>query len=469
MTRQEYSATGDVLYSATAKNGLRIRVLPKTGFSGFYAVFATDYGGTYRRFALNGTDYDTPAGVAHYLEHKMFDLPDGDSALSLLSKNGADPNAFTSSDVTCYYFRCTHLFEENLRLLLHFVSTPYFTEETVQKEQGIIGQEIRMGDDSPGNANYYSLLKLLYKTHPIREKIIGTTESIAEITAETLYTCHRAFYIPANMVLCVAGDVDPEHILAVAEEVLPQEAGTIPTVDFGEKEDLLPVGTRASLEMPVSIPQFLIGAKLHPEEKGPALFRQQLTASLALRLLAGPSSPFYNRLYAEGLINRSFDADADFSTGIGTVIVGGESRDPEAVYDALLKELKRLDKEGIDRKLFERAHRSSIGGALRAMEEFDDVCVNLALDEFDGFCYLDYPAIMASISKEECEVFLRETLKPERLAMSVVTAGTSSAEAGTSSAEAETSSGADAPPSPEGKAEENAAEAEISSDAEGDV
>ena len=400
MTRQEYAATGDVLYSGTAKNGLRIRVLPKTGFSGFYAVFATDYGGTYRRFTLDGTDYDTPAGVAHYLEHKMFDLPDGDSALSLLSRNGADPNAFTSSDVTCYYFRCTHLFEENLRLLLHFVSTPYFTDETVQKEPGIIGQEIRMGEDSPGSANYYSLLKLLYKNHPIREKVIGSVESIAEITAETLYTCHRAFYISANMVLCVAGDIDPDRVLAIAEEILPQEAGTVPTVDFGEAEDLLPAGTRASLEMPVSIPQFLIGAKLRPEEKGPALFRQP-----------------------EGLINRSFDADADFSTGVGTVIIGGESRDPEAVYDALLKEVARVGKEGIDEKLFERSLRSGIGGALRSMEDFDDVCVNLALDEFDGFCYLDYPAVMASIRREECEAFLRETLKPERLAMSVVTAG----------------------------------------------
>ena len=423
MTRQEYTATGDVLYSGTAKNGLRIRVLPKKGFSGFYAVFATDYGGTYRRFTLDGTGYDTPAGVAHFLEHKMFDLPGGDSALNLLSRNGADPNAFTSSDVTCYYFRCTHLFEENLRLLLHFVSTPFFTEETVQKEQGIIGQEIRMGEDSPSNANYYSLLKLLYQNHPIREKIIGTAESIAEITAETLYTCHRAFYIPSNMVLCVAGDVDPDRILALAEAVLPQEAGTVPTVDFGEKEDLLPVGTRAMLEMPVSIPQFLIGAKLCPAEKGSALFRQQLVASLALRLLAGPSSPFYNRLYAEGLLSRSFDADADFSTGVGTVLVGGESRDPEAVCAALVQEVSRIEKEGIDEKLFERSLRSGIGGALRAMEDFDDVCVNLALDEFDGFCYLDYPAIMASIRKEECEAFLRETLRPERLAMSVVTAG----------------------------------------------
>ncbi len=423
MQKIEYPSTGDVLYSGTAANGLRVRVLPKQGFSGFYAVFATDYGGTYRRYLLDGKEYNTPAGVAHYLEHKMFDLPDGDNALTLLTQNGADPNAFTSSDVTCYYFHCTRLFEENLRMLLHFVSTPYFTAETVQKEQGIIGQEIHMGEDNPGTANYYQMLNLLYRNHPIREKVIGTVESIAEITAETLYSCHSAFYTPGNMVLCVAGDVDPERVLRIAEEELPAERKPIPEVLFGDAEDLLPVGKRSVLNMPVATPQFLIGAKLLPAGKGPALFRQQLTASLALRLLAGPSSPFYNRLYAAGMLNRSFDADADFSTGAGTVLLGGESRDPDAILKALSEEVSRIASEGIDPALFERTRRAGIGSALRAMEDFDDVCVSLALDEFDGFCYLDYPAVMASIEKRECEEFLVEALRPERLALSIVKAG----------------------------------------------
>lgn len=422
MQRIEYPATGDVLYAGTAENGLRIRVLPKSDFSGYYAVFATDYGGTYRRFTLDGVDYDTPAGVAHYLEHKMFDLPDGDNALTLLSQNGADPNAFTSSDVTCYYFRCTRMFEDNLRLLLHFVSTPYFTEDTVQKEQGIIGQEIHMGEDNPGTANYYSLLRMLYRHHPIRDKVIGSVESIAEITAETLYACHAAFYTPANMVLCVAGDVDPETILRIAEEELPSEKKAVPVVHFGEEEDLLPVENRCVVEMPVSTPQFLIGAKLRPAERGPALFRQQLTASLALRLLAGPSSPFYNRLYASGLLNRFFDADADFSTGVGTVIIGGESRDPDAVFQALQQEIARIAADGFEDSLFERTRRAGIGGALRGMEDFDDVCVSLALDEFDGFCYLDYPSVIATIEKSECEAFIRETLLPERMALSILEA-----------------------------------------------
>ncbi len=422
MQKLEFPGTGDVLYAATASNGLRVRVLPRQGFSGFYAVFATDYGGTYRRFTVNGEQKDTPAGVAHYLEHKMFDLPGGDNALSLLSASGADPNAFTASDVTAYHFHCTQHFEENLRMLLHFVSTPYFTAETVQKEQGIIAQEIRMGDDNPGSALYYGLLKLLYRHHPIREKVIGTVESIAEITAETLYECHSAFYSPENMVLCVAGDVDPDSILRIAEEELPEQGSPVPQVDFGEAEDLLPAAIRTELEMPVSAPQFMIGAKLVPAENGPSLQRQQLTASLALRLLAGPTSPFFNRLYEQGLLNRNFDADADFSRGVGTVIIGGESKDPEAVLSALQAELARIDKEGLDGELYERARRAGIGSALRAMEDFEDVCIMLALDEFDGFCYLDYPVVLSSVTKAECEDFLRETLKPERLAMAVVQA-----------------------------------------------
>ena len=209
MQTNDYPQIGETLYTETLPNGLTIRVVPKPGFRGCFAAFATNYGGACRRFTLDGKRFDTPAGVAHYLEHKMFDLPDGDNALNMLSANGADPNAFTGDDMTCYYFQCTENFEENLRLLLHFVSTPYFTEETVQKEQGIIAQEIRMGEDDPSQAILYQLLGQLYDHHPIRDHVAGTVESIAEITPELLYDCHRAFYAPSNMCLAVEGDVDP--------------------------------------------------------------------------------------------------------------------------------------------------------------------------------------------------------------------------------------------------------------------
>ncbi|MBR1457305.1 MAG: insulinase family protein, partial [Oscillospiraceae bacterium] len=270
MERLEYPGLGETLYAATLPNGLRLRVIPKPGFRSAFAAFATDYGGAHRRFRIDGETVDTPAGVAHYLEHKMFDLPNGDNALNILTANGADPNAFTSSGMTCYYFQCTHSFEENLRMLLHFVSTPYFTEETVQKERGIIAQEIRMGEDNPGTVLYYSLLRQLYAHHPIRDRVAGTVESIQEITHDTLYACHKVFYAPGNMCLCVEGDVDPERILAIAQEELPAESGSVPEADFGKPEDPLPVEPFARLSMPVSAPQFLIGAKLRPAPAGEA-------------------------------------------------------------------------------------------------------------------------------------------------------------------------------------------------------
>ena len=419
MQCKTYPGIGETLFSATLPNGLRLRVIPKAGFNSFYAVFATDYGGAHRRFSLDGRTVDTPAGVAHFLEHKMFDLPNGDNALNVLSANGADPNAFTSSGVTCYYFQCTEHFEENLRMLLHFVSTPYFTPETVQKEQGIIGQEIRMGEDDPGSAIYYNLLGLLYEHHPIRDRVAGTVESIAEITDRTLYDCHKAFYAPSNMCLVVEGDVDPERICTIALEELPQEKAEPPKADFGEPEGPLPVGTVKRATMAVSAPQFYIGAKITPATDGGVL-RQRLVAQLALRMLAGRSSGFYTRLYDQGILSRDFDYEADFSAGTGTVILGGESAEPLTVLEELKKEVARIGAEGLDRKRFELAKRSSLGARLRGLEDFDNVCVSLAMGLFEGYCAFDAPLLLSSISPQECEQFITENLAPERLTISII-------------------------------------------------
>lgn len=420
MQKTEYNDIGETLYSAVLPNGLELRVVPKPGFATCYAAFAANYGGAHRRFVLDGEPMDTPAGVAHYLEHKMFDLPNGDNALNILSANGADPNAFTSSGMTCYYFQCTDHFEDDLRMLLHFVSTPYFTDETVQKEQGIIAQEIRMGDDSPGSAIYYNLLKALYDHHPIRDKVAGTVESIAEITAETLYKCHRMFYSPANMTLCVEGDVDPERIYSIAEEVLPKERTVLPRADFGEPEALLPCESRITAQMAVSAPQFLIGAKLRPEAEGAAALRQRITAQLSLRVLLGASSAFYHRLYDSGLLSRDFDYEADFSAGTATVIIGGESREPDKVYEELCSEVENVRDNGLDASAFERCKCASFGSRLRGLEDFENVCLSMADGVFDGYCAFDAPAVLASISKAECERFITENLCKERLAVSQI-------------------------------------------------
>ena len=422
MQKTEYKNIGETLYACTLPNGLRVRVLPKPGFNSFYAVFATNYGGAHRAFTLDGQHIDTPAGVAHFLEHKMFDLPGGDNALNILTANGADPNAFTSSGMTAYYFECTENFEQNLRMLLHFVSTPYFTPETVQKEQGIIAQEIRMGEDNPGVVLYYDLLRMLYKSHPIRDRVAGTVESIAEITDKTLYDCHRAFYSGANMVLCIAGDVDPGRMSAIAFEELPSAHTTAPTADLPDDGEL-PFEQYKRTEMPVSAPQFFIGAKLRPETDGEAALRQRLVAMLAMRLLCGYSSPFYARLYAEGLLNRDFDYEVDFTAGTATIIIGGESAEPERVRDELTAEVGRIVREGFAADAFERARRASLGARLRGLEDFDNVCLSIAEGVFDGYDALSSAAVLETVTKDECESFVREKLAAERLALAVIAPG----------------------------------------------
>ena len=423
MQKTEFKNIGETLYTGELPNGLRLCVLPKKDFRGYFAAFAADYGGDCRNFLLDGQRCETPAGVAHYLEHKMFDMPDGDNALMLLNANGADPNAFTGNDMTCYYFQCTERFEDNLRLLLHFVSTPYFTEETVNKERGIIDQEIQGGEDDPDNRVFYNLMKQLYVNHPCRERVIGSRESIRDITAETLHACYRAFYAPGNMCLCVAGDVEPERISAIAEEILGAEKRPVPCPDYGEPEaSMLPEAVMRREAMDVSAPQFLIGAKFRAADGGEAQMRQRLVSQLSLRLLVGASSPFYTRLYAEGKLNRDFDYSADFFSGTGTVFIGGESEEPEAVFEELRREAVRAAAEGFSAERFERAKRASLGARLRGLEDFGAVCVSLATGVFEGYCSLDAIELLGSVTKAECEAFVREALAPERLAISIIEA-----------------------------------------------
>ena len=421
MQKIEYASVGETLYRDTLPNGLRLSVVTKPGYTRCFAFFATNYGGADRRFKLGGEFIDTPMGVAHFLEHKMFDMPDGDNALATLAANGAQPNAYTSSGITAYHFESTENFDSNLRMLLKFVSTPYFTDESVAKEQGIIGQEIRMCEDNPDYVIYDELMCCLYDHHPIRDSVAGTIESIADITAETLYNCHKIFYNPGNMALAVVGDVDPESVRTAAMELLPAEAGEVPGRDYGAPETLLPAKPRFQRAMEVSAPQFLIGAKLPYPESGEALLRSKLLSGFALRYLYGQSSPFYARLYAEGLLNTDFSADCDTAAGTMTVFAGGESRDPGAVFDAFCAEAQRVADEGIDEAYFSRVMRSGYGARVRALSSFAGLCASMADADFGGYDYLDAFAVTSTITADELLGFIREHFRRDRFAMSVIT------------------------------------------------
>ncbi|MGI6028229.1 MAG: EF-P 5-aminopentanol modification-associated protein YfmH [Candidatus Heteroscillospira sp.] len=420
MQKTRYESIGEELYTETLPNGLTIQVLPKPGFNKSYAVFATNYGGADRRFRIGGKWIDTPAGVAHFLEHKMFDTPDGGNALAVLSANGANPNAFTSSGMTAYYFESTQGFEENLRTLLSFVSVPYFTEESVRKEQGIIGQEIRMIEDNPGFVVYNNAMRCLFRHNPVRDSVAGSIESIAEITADTLYDCHKIFYNPSNMTLAVVGDVDPEAVSRIAREVLPAEPGEMPERDYGEAEDELPAENFISVEMEVSAPQFIIASRFEPAPRGEARQRQRLIAELALRCLMGKTSAFYTELYAEGLLKQDFSAETDYSAGTASILAGGESAEPEQVLERLKQAADKLLHGGMAGGDFLRMRKSFYGAALRSLDSFEDVCVSLADCRFAGCILPEQYALIETITADEVRAFIAEALAPEKLALSVV-------------------------------------------------
>lgn len=420
MRKTDYPLVEEELYMAILPNGLPVYVVRKPGFAEKYAYLAVNYGSMDMTFDLNGRKMTTPAGVAHYLEHKMFDLSDLD-VMQVYSGLGASPNAFTTYDMTAYYFRCTERFDRCLELLLRFVSTPYFTEESVERERGIIAQEIRMGEDSPDARVYEELLRAMYRTHPVRVPIAGDLESIRSITPELLYDCHRAFYHPGNMVLSVVGDVDPEQVEKIAARVLP-DTGPPPELrrDLGPREDLICPRSKTVLEMDVAMPTFQLGFKCPDPGVGPGSLRAQYLGDLAAEALMGESSPLYLRLYEKGLIDGSFGVGYEMFPGTAVFSCGGDSEAPEAVGEAVLEEWQRLSREGLDEGLFRRLKKSELGRRIRDLDGFDSLCYRICAGHFAGAAYLDFPAAYNAVTREEVEAFLRQTVVPEHMSLSVV-------------------------------------------------
>jgi len=419
MKLTEYKQINEQLYSGTLPNGLSVFVVPKPGFHKKYAFFATDYGGVDKRFKIAGKWVDTPAGVAHFLEHKLFDTKDG-NALELLSANGASPNAYTSTDITAYHFECIDKFDENLETLLSFVSVPYFTPESVEKEQGIIAQEILMVEDDPDYCLYYGLLKSLFKQNPMRDSVAGSIESIRKITSDTLYDCHKVFYSPSNMALCIVGDVDPYNVYEITKKILPVTQSELPLRDYGATEALSPEVISVSKSMEVSLPIFLAGCKITPNVRGKNNLWFEIVSAIALEVLCGHSSPFYLRLYAEGQINADFAASFDSAAGVAYTMFGGETRDPQRVYQEVLKEIQRIVSEGPDPALFGRIKKAAIGSHIRALNSFGVLASSLVEGHFRGFDPFEAPDLLIKLTVDDITDFIRENLIPGNMAISII-------------------------------------------------
>ncbi len=422
---REFVELQETLFCYRIDPGLQLYILPKAGYENKYAAFSTNFGSIDNHFRIDG-DGETvklPEGVAHFLEHKLFEDERG-NVFDRFAAYGASSNAFTTFTHTTYLFSTTDHFSECLELLLDFVQEPYFTEESVSKEQGIIAQEIRMYEDNPGWRVFFDLLQSLYRQHPVREDIAGTVESISRITPELLYQCYRRFYHPSNMALFVVGDLDPDQIWRQVEENIARrgyrELGEIIRLYPEEPETV--ARPRITREMIVSEPLFNLGFKdaAAAQFKGKALLRRESAAELLLDIIFGPSEPLFNELYEEALIDDRFDAGYTAESSYGYTLIGGATREPEQLYDRIMDAIAEAKRNGLSGEAFERHRRDRLGRFMRRFNSLEYIAHNYLAYRFRGSDLFDYPAVLQQIELEEIQALLEEILVPERHAVSII-------------------------------------------------
>ena len=404
-------------YKINHPSGLTIYVYPKEGYNSAYAIFGTRYGSINTKFSVDdGETITVPDGIAHYLEHKLFESEDGD-AFVRYAQTGANANAYTSFEKTCYLFSCTEKFDESLEILLDFVQSPYFTAQTVAKEQGIIGQEIKMYDDAPDWRVMFNMLENMYHNHPVKIDIAGTVESIAEITAEKLYEVYNVFYNLNNMVLCVSGNVTVDKVLKTADRLLkPSKKHTIHNVFENEPYEI--VKPYVEQEFSVSMPIFNLGFKEKADcVKGDA---QAAHTDILLFLLASETSELYRKLLDANLINSSFSYELFDGPGYCSVIFGGESRQPQKAAEMIKDYIVKLKENGIDKEEFEIAKKSIYGDTVASLNSVDTISNILADYHFKGNNMFDYIDEIANATIEDVTQRLNCMLDVNNCTLSVV-------------------------------------------------
>lgn len=396
--RLDFPNVGEALHHAVLDNGLTVYLLKKTGYEKTYATFTTKYGSIDRRFKTEDW-IDVPDGIAHFLEHKMFEKEDGD-VFQKFGRLGASANAFTSFTRTAYLFGATSNVSENLRTLIDFVQTPYFTEASVEKEKGIIGQEIQMYQDNPGWRLYFGLIEAMYAEHPVKIDIAGTIESISAITAEDLYRCHQAFYHPSNMVLFVVGNIDPDTILAEITANQAEKTFVAPLLTEREKiQEPTPVHlAERIIEMDVSVPKVMIGYKDVPRA-GKDGMKQELIVELLMHALFDTTAPLYAELYAEGLIDDAFSFDYTSEETFAFAVLSMETPNVEPFVDRITSALDRplsLDAETLNRK-----KRMMKGQFLKALNSPEFIANQFSRYALTGGNMFDIPDLLDAITLED--------------------------------------------------------------------
>ena len=400
-------------------SGLTMLLYPMPGFSTTYAMFSTQYGSVDTCFQAKegGEQIRVPEGIAHFLEHKLFENEDCD-VFDLYAKTGANANAFTSFDKTCYFFSCSDNFKASLEILLSFVQSPYFTPESVAKEQGIIGQEIRMCDDDPGWRVFFNMLENLYHSHPVRIDIAGTVESIAQITDDLLYRCYRTFYNLHNMVLVVAGKCTVDQVLESADRLLkPCKDQKLETI-FPDEPDSI-VSPEVTENAAVGQPLFHLGFKCTPRDDRDCL-KQDLIATLTNCILLSSSSPLYQSMLQDGIINSSFSFENFYGSGYFTVFYSGSSDHPEAIRERITAAFAEAAKTGLDEELFQLHKKATYGDFVRSLNNVSSVASSMLSAAFLHCSLYDTLDILSAVTIDDCNRFLREELRPDRMVLSTI-------------------------------------------------
>lgn len=421
----------EIMYAEHLNNGLDVIIIPKKGAVNKYAMFATHFGSINYKFKAPG-DMDfsvVPDGVAHFLEHKLFEEEDGINALDKLAKIGANANAYTSFNHTAYLFSATENFDEAFDILLNFVQKPYLTVENVEKEKGIIAQEINMYDDDPDWQLFFGFLNCLYKEHAITKDIAGTVDTIKEITPEILYKCYNTFYDPSNMVICVVGDVSPKDILDKVKRLVrdTDEKSKIKRF-YGEEPDTINM-PKIEKVMPVSIPMFVMGFKDTENKKiidsgyldnNYDFVCKHIAVEILLEMLVGKSTKLYEELYSEGFVTREFGVDYSFEENYAYSTISNETKDVDYVIEKIKNRIKELKQVGLDKNEFERIKKMLYGEYVRTFNSVSRIAHTVVSDYFKGINSFDYVDAYKEIDIDFVTSVLKNHFDFDKMCVSVV-------------------------------------------------
>ena len=410
------------LYVEKLENGLTVMILPRKTTQKKYAMWGVNFGSIDNHFINpdNNKEIKIPDGVAHFLEHKMFEQENGVNSLDALSSLGVDANAYTTNDYTTYLFECTDNFYEALDELMDYVQHPYYTDENVEKEKGIIGQEINMYDDYPTWKVYMNAMECLYHNNPVKLDIAGTIESITPITKETLYDCYNTFYTPSNMLMVITGDFEPEKLIQEIKNriVKNENKGEIKRIYPKEPEEINKEKIEAVMDVNNSI--FVIAIKDKTLENETEQVKKHIAIEILLNIIAGKSSKLYKELYEKGIVMSPLDLDYEFSKQYAHIVISGQSNEPERVMKELKKEIEKLKKEGLEKQQFERIKKKIYGDYITEYNDISGVARMLMADYFKGINSFEYIENHKQVTKEYAEKILREIFDENKMVISIV-------------------------------------------------